>query len=156
MPTLATFRAKRLDLGGFINSKIIRDHTKRKVFEKFEPQRYERQYSTGSSRTTCRPLLLTDNQTSTAVPRPEHLPASTNTRTSTITTLSDALLHPADPDTESMCYGRCSKRCLSGVQDGKGESSSERGSEETVDLVQYQFRMNALAGNLPGVKKASW
>ena len=42
MPTTAPFRAKRLDLGGFINSKIIRDHTKRKVFEKYEPQRYER------------------------------------------------------------------------------------------------------------------
>jgi hypothetical protein len=23
-------------------------------------------------------------------------------------------------------------------------------------LYQYNFRMNALAGNLPGVKKASW
>lgn len=33
------FRAKRLDLGGFVNAKIIRDHTKRKVFEKFEEQR---------------------------------------------------------------------------------------------------------------------
>jgi small subunit ribosomal protein S14 len=40
MPTTAPFRAARLDLGGFINSKIIRDHTKRKVFEKYEPERY--------------------------------------------------------------------------------------------------------------------
>ena len=24
------------------------------------------------------------------------------------------------------------------------------------ECLQYQFRMNALAGNLPGVKKASW
>jgi hypothetical protein len=40
MPTTAPFRAAKLDLGGFINSKIIRDHTKRKVFEKYEPQRY--------------------------------------------------------------------------------------------------------------------
>jgi ribosomal protein S14 len=23
-------------------------------------------------------------------------------------------------------------------------------------LVQFQFRLNALAGNIPGVKKASW
>jgi hypothetical protein len=37
---MAQFRAKRLDLGGFINIKIIRDHTKRKVFEKYEPERY--------------------------------------------------------------------------------------------------------------------
>ena len=37
---MATFRAKRLDIGGFISAKIIRDHTKRKVFEQYEPQRY--------------------------------------------------------------------------------------------------------------------
>ena len=36
---MSQFRAKRLDLGGFINIKVIRDHTKRKVFEKFEPER---------------------------------------------------------------------------------------------------------------------
>lgn len=33
------FRAKKLDLGGFVNARIIRDHTKRKVFEKFEEER---------------------------------------------------------------------------------------------------------------------
>jgi hypothetical protein len=38
-PDMAQFRAKRLDLGGFINPKIIRDHTKRKVFEQHEPER---------------------------------------------------------------------------------------------------------------------
>lgn len=37
---MSQFRAKRLDLGCFINSKIIRDHTKRKVFEQNEPERY--------------------------------------------------------------------------------------------------------------------
>lgn len=36
---MAQFRSKRLDLGGFVNVKILRDHTKRKVFEKYEPQR---------------------------------------------------------------------------------------------------------------------
>jgi len=36
----AVFRAKKLDLGGFINIRIIRDHTKRKVFEQHEPERY--------------------------------------------------------------------------------------------------------------------
>jgi small subunit ribosomal protein S14 len=36
---MSHFRAKRLDLGGFINARIIRDHTKRKVFEQFEPER---------------------------------------------------------------------------------------------------------------------
>jgi hypothetical protein len=37
----APFRAKRLDLGGFINARVIRDHTKRKVFEQYEPERYD-------------------------------------------------------------------------------------------------------------------
>ncbi|KAF7506062.1 hypothetical protein GJ744_012309 [Endocarpon pusillum] len=37
---MSQFRAKRLDIGGFVNSKIIRDHTKRKVFEQHEPESY--------------------------------------------------------------------------------------------------------------------
>ena len=37
--TMSQFRAKKLDLGCFLNIKIIRDHTKRKTFEQFEPQR---------------------------------------------------------------------------------------------------------------------
>lgn len=36
---MSQFRAKKLDLGCFINVKILRDHSKRKAFEKFEPQR---------------------------------------------------------------------------------------------------------------------
>lgn len=35
------FRAKKLDLGCFINVKVIRDHTKRKVFAEHEVERYE-------------------------------------------------------------------------------------------------------------------
>jgi small subunit ribosomal protein S14 len=37
---MSFFRAKKLDLGGFVNIKVIRDHTKRKVFEEWEPERY--------------------------------------------------------------------------------------------------------------------
>lgn len=33
------FRSKKLDLGGFVNIKVIRDHTKRKVFEQNETER---------------------------------------------------------------------------------------------------------------------
>lgn len=36
---MSQFRAKKLDLGCYINTRILRDHTKRKVFEQFEPQR---------------------------------------------------------------------------------------------------------------------
>ena len=37
---MAQFRAKRLDLGCFVNVKVIRDHTKRKVFQGHEVERY--------------------------------------------------------------------------------------------------------------------
>lgn len=37
---MSMFRAKKLDLGCFVNVKVIRDHTKRKVFEQNEAQRY--------------------------------------------------------------------------------------------------------------------
>jgi small subunit ribosomal protein S14 len=37
---MSHFRSKRLDLSGFINARVIRDHTKRKVFEQYEPDRY--------------------------------------------------------------------------------------------------------------------
>ncbi|KAL8930538.1 MAG: hypothetical protein Q9208_000722 [Pyrenodesmia sp. 3 TL-2023] len=36
---MAQFRAKKLDLSCFVNIKVIRDHTKRKVFEQYETQR---------------------------------------------------------------------------------------------------------------------
>lgn len=37
---MSMFRAKKLDLGCFINIKTIRDHTKRKVFAEHETERY--------------------------------------------------------------------------------------------------------------------
>lgn len=37
---MSQFRAKKLDLGCFVNIRNIRDHTKRKTFAEFEPQRY--------------------------------------------------------------------------------------------------------------------
>ncbi|KAF1983804.1 glucocorticoid receptor-like (DNA-binding domain) [Aulographum hederae CBS 113979] len=49
------------------------------------------------------------------------------------------------------CYTRPSQiknRCIMG---GKG-----RGIVTDFRMGRFQFRMNALAGNLPGVRKASW
>jgi len=40
-PKMSQFRAKKLDLGCFVNIRVIRDHTKRKVFEEYETQRYK-------------------------------------------------------------------------------------------------------------------
>lgn len=39
---MSMFRAKNLDLGCFVNVKVIRDHTKRKVFQEHETERYDR------------------------------------------------------------------------------------------------------------------
>ncbi|KAK7743896.1 40S ribosomal protein mrp2, mitochondrial [Cytospora paraplurivora] len=41
---MSMFRAKKLDLGCFVNIKVIRDHTKRKVFEQFEAERQALRY----------------------------------------------------------------------------------------------------------------
>jgi hypothetical protein len=38
---MSMFRSKKLDLGCFVNIKVIRDHTKRKVFAEHEPERYD-------------------------------------------------------------------------------------------------------------------
>jgi hypothetical protein len=37
---MSMFRAKKLDIGCYVNIRNIRDHTKRKVFAANEPERY--------------------------------------------------------------------------------------------------------------------
>jgi len=37
---MAQFRSKTLDIGCFVTIRNLRDHTKRKVFAQFEPERY--------------------------------------------------------------------------------------------------------------------
>jgi small subunit ribosomal protein S14 len=70
------------------------------------------------------------------------------------------------------CYTRPTQiknRCIAGGK-GKGvfrdfrmarvgstlENEVERENPRLTSFLQYQFRMHALAGQLPGVKKASW
>ncbi|EGP82720.1 unnamed protein product [Zymoseptoria tritici ST99CH_1A5] len=113
---MAQFRPKRLDLSCFINNKIIRDHTKRKVFEQYEPERQALRY----------------------IIRNTSLPQRTRTQAQ----LQLTQMH---------CYTRSTQiknRCVMG---GKG-----RGILTDFRMSRYQFRMNALEGRLPGVKKASW
>lgn len=43
---MSMFRAKKLDLGCFVNTRVIRDHTKRKVFEQYETERYDNRTTT--------------------------------------------------------------------------------------------------------------
>ncbi|KAK5107751.1 hypothetical protein LTR62_000727 [Meristemomyces frigidus] len=112
---MAQFRAKKLDLGCFINIKVIRDHTKRKVFEEHEPERQALRY----------------------IIRNTSLPQRTR---------AQAQLQL----TQMHCYTRPTQiknRCIMG---GKG-----RGVFRDFRMARFQFRMNALAGKIPGVQKAS-
>ncbi|KAK5028482.1 40S ribosomal protein mrp2, mitochondrial [Exophiala sideris] len=113
---MSSLRAKKLDLGGFINIKIIRDHTKRKNYEQFEPQRQALRY----------------------IIRNTSLPGAMRTKAQ----LQLQQMH---------CYTRPTQiknRCVMG--------GVARGVFRDFRMGRYQFRMNALEGNLPGVKKASW
>ncbi|THX89476.1 hypothetical protein D6D05_01245 [Aureobasidium pullulans] len=113
---MSMFRSKKLDLGGFVNIKVIRDHTKRKVFEQNETERQALRY----------------------IIRNTLLPARARAQAQ----LQLSQMH---------CYTRPTQiknRCIAG---GKG-----RGVFRDFRMARYQFRMHALAGQLPGVKKASW
>ena len=118
---MAPFRAKRMDLGGFISTKIIRDHTKRKVFEKFEPERYAlrtEDLTQNQPNSSCPEHLepLSDDiclQTSFALHNPKYVPSATNASAGAASTHSDALLYATDTDQEQMYNGRGSKRSIS-------------------------------------------
>ncbi|KAI9758190.1 MAG: hypothetical protein M4579_003164 [Chaenotheca gracillima] len=113
---MSMFRAKKLDIAGYINSKVIRDHTKRKVFAKHETERQALRYIARN------------------------------------TTLPQRMRAQAQLQLSQMhCYmnpTQIKNRCTEG---GRG-----RGVLRDFRMARYPFRMNALAGNLPGVKKASW
>ncbi|KAK7917109.1 ribosomal protein S14p/S29e [Apiospora marii] len=113
---MSMFRSKKMDIGSFLNIHVIRDHTKRKVYAQFEPERQALRH----------------------IIRNTTLPARTR---------AEAQLQL----TQMHCYTRPTQirgRCLMG---GKG-----RGIFRDFKLSRYNFRMQALEGNLPGVRKASW
>ena len=122
------FRAKKLDLSGFVNIKTIRDHTKRsapatlvpyprltaprKVFEKHETERYALylpflkvhpqtlpSYTSLPSAVPSAPAD-SDAQASPPLYNPQHHPTPTNARSSPAPTLANALLYTTDTDTE--------------------------------------------------------
>ncbi|OAX79589.1 hypothetical protein ACJ72_06093 [Emergomyces africanus] len=113
---MSQFRAKRLDISGFINPRIVRDHTKRQVFKQFEPERQALRYLI---RNTSLPMRV----------RAE-------------AQLKLSQMH---------CYTnptQIKNRCTAG--------GIARGVFRDFRLGRFQFRMQALAGKLPGVRKASW
>ncbi|PHH59640.1 hypothetical protein CDD81_2798 [Ophiocordyceps australis] len=113
---MSMFRAKRLDLGCIINTRIVRDHTKRMTYYSYETERQALRYIVRN--TTLSPRLRAEAQ------------------------LQLASMH---------CYTRSTpikNRCIMG---GRG-----RAVFRAFKLSRFVFRMEALAGNLPGVRKGSW
>ncbi|RAH65992.1 mitochondrial 37S ribosomal protein uS14m [Aspergillus aculeatinus CBS 121060] len=113
---MSMFRNKKLDLGGFINGKIIRDHTKRRVFEANEVERQALRY----------------------VIRNTTLPQRARAQAQ----LQLAQMHAYTRSTQIR------NRCVAG--------GVARSVFRDFRLGRYQFREQALAGELPGVRKASW
>ncbi|CAI7647395.1 unnamed protein product [Penicillium bialowiezense] len=107
---------KRVDIAGFVNTRVIRDDKKRQVFANYEPQRQALRYAV----------------------RNTSLPARVRVQ---------AQLELA----QSHAYTRSTQiknRCVA--------SGTARSVFRDFKLNRYQFRLQALAGELPGVRKASW
>ncbi|KAI1827681.1 ribosomal protein S14p/S29e [Xylaria intraflava] len=113
---MTLFRAKKLNIGSYVNNMIIRDHTKREMFAKYEPERQALRY-------------IIRNTT-----LPERMRAEAQLQL-----------------TQMHCYTRPTQirgRCLL--------SGRSRGVLRDFRLTRFNFRLQALSGNIAGVKKASW
>ncbi|KAK1147411.1 40S ribosomal protein mrp2, mitochondrial [Aspergillus melleus] len=130
---MSFFRSKKLDLGGFVNIRAIRDHTKRKAFEQYEPERYD---------LPCTELERKDVvawlQALRYIIRNTSLPQRTRAQAQLQLTQMHAYTRPT----------QIKNRCVAG--------GIARGIIRDFRIARYQFREQALAGDLPGVKKASW
>jgi len=115
IPTASLFRA-RLPIGGFVNARILKDHTKRQAFAAAEEQRQALRYIVRN----------------TQLPQAQRMKAQ----------LELNAMHPHTRRTQ------IKNRCMMA---GKG-----RGVFRDFRMARFQFRMNALKGNIPGVRKASW
>ncbi|KAI9164000.1 Pre-mRNA-splicing factor CWC25 [Paramyrothecium foliicola] len=106
---MSMFRAKKLDLGCYVNVRVIRDHTKRKVFEQYETERQALRY----------------------IIRNTTLPARTRVEAQLQLSQMHAYTRPT----------QIRNRCIMG---GEG-----RGILRDFKLTRYNFRLEAMAGNLP-------
>ncbi|CDM34024.1 hypothetical protein DTO013E5_1753 [Penicillium roqueforti] len=110
------FRPKKLDLSGFVNTRLIRDNNKRMAFEQTEPERQALRYMIRNT--------------------------SLSGRVRAQAQLQLAQMHPYTRPTQ------IKNRCVA--------SGTARSVFRDFRINRYQFRMQALAGELPGVRKASW
>ncbi|KAL3477768.1 hypothetical protein BJX99DRAFT_257139 [Aspergillus californicus] len=113
---MSQFRSKKLDITGFVNVRVLRDHTKRKVFEQYEPDRQALRY----------------------IIRNTSLPGRVRAQAQ----LQLSSMHSYTRSTQ------IKNRCVAG--------GVARSVYRAFRIGRFQFRQQALAGELPGVKKASW
>ncbi|KAJ5523096.1 uncharacterized protein N7503_003046 [Penicillium pulvis] len=115
-PAASLFHPKRLNLSGFINTRLIRDHNKRMAFEQTEPERQALRYMI----------------------RNTSLPGRTRAQAQLQLSQMHAYTRPT----------QIKNRCVA--------SGTARSVFRDFRINRYQFRLQALSGELPGVKKASW
>lgn len=112
---MSHFRAARLDLGSFVNVRNLRDHTKRKVFAEFEPERCVFAARPRSIHPVANAMCW---QASAALRHPQYFATPTCPRPGPARAHPDARLHPLHPIQEQVYNGRQGKRYHERLQDG--------------------------------------
>ncbi|KAI9708743.1 MAG: 40S ribosomal protein mrp2, mitochondrial [Bogoriella megaspora] len=130
---MSHFRAKKLDLSCFVNARVIRDHTKRKVFEQYEPERQALRY----------------------IIRNTTLPQRTRAQAQLQLSQMHCYTNPTQIKNRCIMSGK-GRGVLRDFRMARGSAQAARTDWLMIIFEQYQFRLNALEGNIPGVKKASW
>ncbi|KAK8073785.1 hypothetical protein PG994_004684 [Apiospora phragmitis] len=132
---MSMFRSKKLDIGSFVNTHVLRDHTKRKTYAQFEPERQALRH----------------------IIRNTTLPGERGQRPSFSSPRCTAIpdLHRSAADVcwaeRGVVYSEI-LRCHEYVS-----KTSKSAIQKLLTMnPQYNFRMQALVGNIPGVRKASW
>ncbi|TGZ85416.1 mitochondrial 40S ribosomal protein-like protein MRP2 [Ascodesmis nigricans] len=114
-PRLLSFGG-RLPIGGFVNTRVLRDHQKRQVFAANETHRNALRYL---ARNTTLPMTL---------------------RMKAQMQLNEMHCHTRRVQIRNRC-----------IMSGYGRSVFR-----DFRMCRFQFRLNAMKGSIPGVKKASW
>lgn len=186
---MSLYRAKKLDIGCFVNTMIIRDHTKRKVFEAHETERYALAFLSSPRRPETRQVFVDDmretdrvgavvllyRQALRYIVRNTQLTPRERAEAHIQLAQMHAYMNPTQIRNRCTLGGKgrgvfrdfkmsrvgqmlsASARLLEGqCWSRKRVGYFVRSGVLTKCVWQYNFRMQALAGALPGVQKASW
>ncbi|KAK2808979.1 hypothetical protein FQN50_004253 [Emmonsiellopsis sp. PD_5] len=147
---MSQFRAKRLDIAGYINPRIIRDHTKRQVFKQFEPERQVLRYLI---RNTALPMRVrAQAQLKLSQMHCYTNPTQIKNRC-TAGGIARGVFRDFRMARVSLLHSHFANVYILALKIVLDKSFL---LTAYLSPQQFQFRMHALAGDLPGVKKASW